>query len=510
MVAALPAPTERAASRRSTLCDDAVAGWRLRIWRLIVGAARSCLGQDLWGSQPNLLSQRPNMRRELLTVRRGADFRAGAQRSPANPALRRAAVRGSRAAALLAYALASVMAATSALAQGLPLIRDSEIENLLKDYSRPIFKAAGLGGQNISMRIIRHESFNAFVVDGHNVFVNTGTAGSGQDPNEVIGVIAHETGHITGGHLAQLRSRIARDQTKAIAFDRARHRPHGRRGRLGRRHGPRDRLGRWRARHGRQRNDHALAVERAPGSGIGGRPGGCCATWRRPSNRVKACSRPSSGSRSKNTSPPPTRIPSCAATRVATESALAQLRELGRQQSLCTMPGSAGAAAAPRHDARQNRRLSRSPADGLQPAIPRATIRLPARYARAIARNCSGRCVNAIGEVDALLHEKPDNPYLWELKGKPCLRWASTRGDRQPAQGPAAVGRRRTPDAGGTRPILISSEDGKVPGRGHCALLRKAILNDDGNALAAPPAGHRAEPQGPGTAGAAGSRAKPI
>src|SRR5689334_15711638 len=59
---------------------------------------------------------------------------------------------------------ASIAAVSPAAAQGLPLIRDTEIENLLKDYSVPIFKAAGLASQNITMRIIRHESFNAFVV----------------------------------------------------------------------------------------------------------------------------------------------------------------------------------------------------------------------------------------------------------------------------------------------------------------------------------------------------------
>ncbi len=43
---------------------------------------------------------------------------------------------------------------------------------------------------------------------------------------------------------------------------------------------------------------------------------------------------------------------------------------------------------------------------------------LPARYARAIARNCSGGCVQALGEVDALIRDKPENPYFWELKGE--------------------------------------------------------------------------------------------
>jgi len=111
---------------------------------------------------------------------------------------------------------ASIAAISPASAQNLPLIRDTEIENLLKDYSIPLFKAAGLGSQNISMRIVRHESFNAFVVDGHNVFINTGTLMQAKTPNEVIGVIAHETGHIVGGHLASLRSRIARDATKSL------------------------------------------------------------------------------------------------------------------------------------------------------------------------------------------------------------------------------------------------------------------------------------------------------
>src|SRR5204863_4024536 len=96
--------------------------------------------------------------------------------------------------AVVYAATASLAAISPAAAQGLPLIRDTEIENLLKDYSLPIFKAAGLASQNITMRIIRHESFNAFVVDGRNVFMNTGTLTQAKTPNEVIGVIAHETG----------------------------------------------------------------------------------------------------------------------------------------------------------------------------------------------------------------------------------------------------------------------------------------------------------------------------
>mgnify|MGYP001587149115 FL=1 len=103
-----------------------------------------------------------------------------------------------------------------AQARGLSLIRDSEIEALLNDYARPIFKAAGLGSGRIAMRIVRSDSFNAFVVDGRNVFVHTGMLMQSKTPNEVIGIIAHEAGHIAGGHMAALRHRIAKDQTRGL------------------------------------------------------------------------------------------------------------------------------------------------------------------------------------------------------------------------------------------------------------------------------------------------------
>ncbi|MFV0296508.1 MAG: M48 family metalloprotease [Hyphomicrobiaceae bacterium] len=118
--------------------------------------------------------------------------------------------------AAAALGLAFFAATPKADAQGLSFIRDTEVEKLLKDYSQPIFRVAGLGGQNISIRIIKNDNFNAFVLDGQHVFIHTGTIMQSDTPNEVIGVLAHETGHIVGGHLAQLRDRIARDQTKSL------------------------------------------------------------------------------------------------------------------------------------------------------------------------------------------------------------------------------------------------------------------------------------------------------
>jgi len=72
-------------------------------------------------------------------------------------------------------ATAMVGAAAPASAQNLPLIRDTEIESILSDYAKPLFRAAGLGSGRIKMRIVQNDGFNAFVLDGKNVFVHTGT-----------------------------------------------------------------------------------------------------------------------------------------------------------------------------------------------------------------------------------------------------------------------------------------------------------------------------------------------
>ncbi len=118
-------------------------------------------------------------------------------------------------AAAAAVALSSFPAPAQA-GRGLPTIRDAEIEQLLRDYTRPILKAAGLSDQNVRVVIINDRSFNAFVMDAHRIFVNAGTLMRTKTPNEVIGVFAHETGHIVGGHLSKMRQELAHAQTAAI------------------------------------------------------------------------------------------------------------------------------------------------------------------------------------------------------------------------------------------------------------------------------------------------------
>lgn len=117
--------------------------------------------------------------------------------------------------ALLAASLV-VSSAVSNAASAAGLIRDAETETLIRDYAKPIFNASGLGSQGIDIHIVNDKAFNAFVVDGHNMFIHAGTIMMADTPNQVIGVIAHESGHISGGHLARLRSQMAKAKSTAL------------------------------------------------------------------------------------------------------------------------------------------------------------------------------------------------------------------------------------------------------------------------------------------------------
>ncbi len=95
------------------------------------------------------------------------------------------------------------------------VIRDTEIESLLRDYARPIFAAAGFAASDVDIVLVQDRDFNAFVASGHRMVINTGTLLDAKTPNEVIGVIAHETGHLVGHHLEKLHNEIAK--AKAIS-----------------------------------------------------------------------------------------------------------------------------------------------------------------------------------------------------------------------------------------------------------------------------------------------------
>lgn len=84
------------------------------------------------------------------------------------------------------------------------IIRDTEIENYLKVWTRPVILAAGLDPEAIRFILVQDDNINAFVAGGQNVFIFTGLLMKADNASEIVGVIAHELGHIRGGHLVRL------------------------------------------------------------------------------------------------------------------------------------------------------------------------------------------------------------------------------------------------------------------------------------------------------------------
>jgi predicted Zn-dependent protease len=80
------------------------------------------------------------------------------------------------------------------------ILRDAETEALLGDMAKPLFVAAGLSPANAKVVLIQDNSINAFVAGGQIVYVHSGLIDAASSANEVQGVIAHEIGHIVGGH----------------------------------------------------------------------------------------------------------------------------------------------------------------------------------------------------------------------------------------------------------------------------------------------------------------------
>jgi predicted Zn-dependent protease len=113
----------------------------------------------------------------------------------------------------LRLAAAPLLALTlplTASAQG--LIRDAEIEQILRDYGDPLFEAAGLKASDVNIYIVQDDSLNAFVAGGQNLFLHTGLIMEVKTPEELKGVMAHETGHIALGHS------VTREQQAGGAF----------------------------------------------------------------------------------------------------------------------------------------------------------------------------------------------------------------------------------------------------------------------------------------------------
>lgn len=114
------------------------------------------------------------------------------------------------------FALTGLFLTIASSAHAMSLISDEETENFLHATLRPIFKAAGTSFNPRNIYIVNDKSLNAFVIDGNSMFVTVGTLIAADTQNEISGVLAHETGHIQGGHI--LRHKIKAQEVQRVAL----------------------------------------------------------------------------------------------------------------------------------------------------------------------------------------------------------------------------------------------------------------------------------------------------
>ncbi|WP_430398936.1 M48 family metalloprotease [Ferrovibrio sp.] len=120
-------------------------------------------------------------------------------------------------AALLPTLAAVISGEALAQRRGVSLVRDAEIENTIRAYALPLLAAAGLTADSVQVHLVNDRSLNAFVAGGQRIFVHTGLLQRAERPAQVIGVLAHEIGHISGGHLSRMEDSLSNASALMIA-----------------------------------------------------------------------------------------------------------------------------------------------------------------------------------------------------------------------------------------------------------------------------------------------------
>jgi predicted Zn-dependent protease len=348
-----------------------------------------------------------------------------------------------RASRMVSFAAAAALAVANAPAQaqkGPPVVRDAEIEQLLREYTQPILRVAGLAQQNVQVVIINERAFNAFVADGRRIFVNAGALVESENPNQIIGVLAHETGHIAGGHLARLREQLAAANTQSIiamvlgvgamvAAGRSGNADLGQAG-MAAIAGPQAAIQNTLFSYVRAQEDQAdrAAVRFLTASGQSAK--GMYDTFKRMSDQLLFQARYINPYMQSHPLP---------SERVAALEGMAKASPYWNAKDSPALQA--------RHD------LMRAKLYGFleRPEMvlrryPPSDTTLPARYARAIAAHRFSEMRTAVAQIDSLIQAQPQNSYFHELKGqtlleagKPAEAIAPLRHAAQLAPNPALI-----------------------------------------------------------------------
>ena len=343
------------------------------------------------------------------------DGRTPSRARRARPASRAIAILTGTALLLSQQPLAAQAPPKSAL----PIIRDSEIEQLMRDYSAPILKVAGLSQQNVEVVLINSRIFNAFVMDGRHIFMNIGALYDAKTPNEIIGVLAHETGHMAGGHLARLREQLAGAQTASIialllgvgavaAGAASRSNNVGTIGAAAIQ-APQEMIARTMLSYQRAQEESAdrAAVKFLNATQQSAK--GMYTTFKRFADDMLVIA---------------SRVDPYQQSHPMPRERVAALEELIKTNQYWDKPDSSELQL--RHDMMRAKLagfLERP--DSVARRYPSTDTSLPARYARAIsAYRFGGGAISAQAQIDALIQTQPNNPYFHELKGQALLEGA--------------------------------------------------------------------------------------
>jgi predicted Zn-dependent protease len=350
-------------------------------------------------------------------------------RLPSRPAWRRLA------ALIAAAATALGPAAGQTPARKPSLVRDAETEQLLRDYTLPIFRAAGINANATKIFLVNERTFNAFVANGQKIFINVGALMDADTPNEVIGVLAHETGHIQGGHLARLRQQLANARILSVIGMLASVGAVAGATQSGGRVGSTGAAGMgtiagsqelvMRNLLAYQRSEEQAADQAALRylSATGQSPAGMIKTFRKFADTGFFRS---------------TALDPYLLSHPLPNERIAQLENLAKQSPHFSKKDAAALQA--RHDLMRAKLFGFTERPGtVLRRYPMSNTSAPARYARAVLAYKGGRLSESLALMDGLLREQPNNAYFWELKGQALLESGRARESLEPLRRAVAL-----------------------------------------------------------------------
>ena len=302
-----------------------------------------------------------------------------------------------------ATAVGFVLAA-AAPASAQSAIRDTEIEGIIHEWSDPVFTAMGLEPSEVEILLINDDDLNAFATRGRIMGLNTGLILKTRNPNELLGVIAHEAGHIRNRHTLRDGAQGAGMQpmlmTMALgALAIAAGAPDAGAVLLGNSQyfGTLSALRYMTHQEGEADNTGARAMDRAGESGRG---------------LVSFFE----NFRSQEVFSDARRFPYFRSHPLSSDR-IENLRRFVAEQPNYNHQDSPERLAQHALIVAKIHAFMDAPNQTLRD-YPESDTALPARYARAIAWYRDGQTDKALDAVDVLLAEQPDNPYFWELKGQ--------------------------------------------------------------------------------------------